>query len=219
MFSRFFIDRPIFANVIAIVTMLLGALALIALPIEQYPNVTPPTIQVSATYPGANASVVADTVATPIEQQVNGVENMMYMTSSSSSDGSYALTVTFEIGTNLDDAQVLVKNRVAQAEAQLPEEVQRQGVTVRKQSPNIILVISLVSTDGQYDSLFLSNYATLRLREELSRVKGVGEAGAVGALAATMNAVCDALAPLGVRHLDMPASPTRVWEAIQRARA
>ena len=180
MFSRFFIDRPIFANVIAIVTMLLGALALIALPIEQYPNVTPPTIQVSATYPGANASVVADTVATPIEQQVNGVENMMYMTSSSSSDGSYALTVTFEIGTNLDDAQVLVQNRVAQAEAQLPEEVQRQGVTVRKQSPNIILVISLVSTDGQYDSLFLSNYATLRLREELSRVKGVGEVTVFG---------------------------------------
>jgi hydrophobic/amphiphilic exporter-1 (mainly G- bacteria), HAE1 family len=180
MFSRFFIDRPIFANVIAIVTMLLGALALIVLPVEQYPNVTPPTIQVSATYPGANASVVADTVATPIEQQVNGVENMMYMTSSSSSDGSYALTVTFEIGTHLDDAQVLVQNRVAQAEAQLPEEVQRQGVTVRKQSPNIILVISLVSPDGQYDSLFLSNYATLRLREELSRVKGVGEVTVFG---------------------------------------
>jgi HAE1 family hydrophobic/amphiphilic exporter-1 len=180
MFSRFFIDRPIFANVIAIVTMLLGVLALITLSVEQYPNVTPPTIQVSATYPGANATVVADTVATPIEQQVNGVEDMMYMSSSSSSDGSYSLTVTFEIGTNLEDAQVLVQNRVSLAEAQLPEEVKRQGVTVRKQSPNIILVISLVSPDGQYDSLFLSNYATLRLRDQLSRVKGVGDVTVFG---------------------------------------
>jgi HAE1 family hydrophobic/amphiphilic exporter-1 len=180
MFSQFFIERPIFANVIAIVTVLLGALALWTLPIEQYPNITPPTIQVSATYPGANASVVADTVATPIEQQVNGVENMMYMTSSSSSDGSYALTVTFNIGTDLDEAQVLVQNRVALAEALLPEDVKRQGVTVRKQSTNIILVLSLVSPTGQYDSLFLSNYATLRLRDALSRIDGVGNVTVFG---------------------------------------
>jgi HAE1 family hydrophobic/amphiphilic exporter-1 len=180
MFSQFFIERPIFANVIAIVTILLGALALWTLPIEQYPNITPPTIQVSAMYPGANASVVADTVATPIEQQVNGVENMMYMTSSSSSDGSYALTVTFDIGTDLEEAQVLVQNRVALAEAMLPEEVKRQGVTVRKQSTNIILVLSLVSPTGQYDSLFLSNYATLRLRDALSRIEGVGNVTVFG---------------------------------------
>jgi HAE1 family hydrophobic/amphiphilic exporter-1 len=179
MFSQFFIERPIFANVIAIVTILLGALALWTLPIEQYPNITPPTIQVSATYPGANAAVVADTVATPIEQQVNGVENMMYMTSSSS-DGSYALTVTFDIGTDLEQSQVLVQNRVALAAALLPEEVKRQGVTVRKQSTNIILVISLISPHGQYDSLFLSNYATLRLRDALSRIDGVGDVRVFG---------------------------------------
>src|SRR4051812_15100827 len=175
MFSRFFVDRPIFANVIAIVTMIFGAVALIGLPIEQYPEITPPTVQVRTTYPGASAQIVADTVAAPIEQQVNGVEKMLYMSSTSSSDGSYTLTVTFEIGTNLDDAQVLVQNRVAQAEAQLPEEVRRQGLTVKKQSTNIILVIALLSPKGTYDSLFLANYATLRIRDELSRIYGVGD--------------------------------------------
>src|SRR5690606_24997399 len=138
MLSSYFIARPIFANVIAIVTVLIGAVALWALPIEQYPEITPPTVRVSAVYPGANADVLSKTVASPIEQQVNGVENMMYMSSTSSSDGSYTLTVTFEIGTDLDEAQVLVQNRVAVAEAQLPEEVKRQGVTVKKQSTNII---------------------------------------------------------------------------------
>lgn len=180
MLSRFFIERPIFANVIAIVTMLLGGLALWTLPVEQYPNITPPTIQISATYPGANASVVADTVATPIEQQVNGVEDMLYMSSASSSDGSYSLTLTFDIGTALDNAQVLVQNRVALAEPFLPEEVQRQGITVSKQSTNIILVLALVAPEGQYDSLFLSNYATLRLRDALSRIEGVGNVTVFG---------------------------------------
>src|SRR6187455_366130 len=123
MFSRFFIDRPVFANVIAILTVLFGVVALWRLPVERYPAITPPTVVVSASYPGANAKVVADTVAAPVEQQINGVENMMYMSSTSSADGSYALTVTFEIGTNLDDAQVLVQNRVSAAEALLPEEV------------------------------------------------------------------------------------------------
>src|SRR5918995_1653864 len=150
MISRFFIDRPVFANVIAVVTVLFGVVALYRLPVERYPAITPPTVVVSATYPGANAKVVADTVAAPIEQQVNGTENMLYMSSTSSSDGSYALTITFEIGTNLDDAQVLVQNRVAIAEPQLPEEVRRQGVTVRKQSTNIILVISLYSPDNRF---------------------------------------------------------------------
>jgi hydrophobic/amphiphilic exporter-1 (mainly G- bacteria), HAE1 family len=175
MFSRFFIDRPIFANVIAILTMILGIVAIYRLPVEQYPSITPPTIRVQANYPGANAQVVADTVAAPIEQQVNGVERMLYMSSSSSGDGSYSLTVTMEIGTDLDDAQVMIQNRLALAEPQLPEEVKRQGITVKKQSTNIILVIALTAIDNRYDALFLSNYASLRLRDELSRVPGVGE--------------------------------------------
>ncbi|MEX2140775.1 MAG: multidrug efflux RND transporter permease subunit [Pirellulales bacterium] len=164
-----------FANVIAVVTMILGGVALIGLPLEQYPEITPPTVLVSAVYPGANAKVVADTVAAPIEQQVNGVENMLYMSSTCSSDGAYSLTITFDIGTDLDQAQVLVQNRVAIAQPQLPEEVRRQGVTTRKQSTNITLVVSLTSESDQFDSLFLSNYANLHLRDELSRVPGVGE--------------------------------------------
>ncbi len=153
MISRFFIDRPIFANVLAIITLLFGAVALYRLPVERYPPITPPTVQVNATYPGANADVVTKTVAAPIEQQINGVEKMMYMSSTSSADGSYGLTITFEIGTNLDAAQVLVQNRLSIAEPQLPEEVRKQGVTVRKQSSAIILAISLTapSPKDKYD--------------------------------------------------------------------
>ena len=181
MISRFFIDRPIFANVIAVMTVLFGVVALQRLPIERYPAITPPTVVVSTVYPGANARVVADTVAAPLEQEVNGVENMMYMASTSSADGSYGLTITFEIGTNLDDAQVLVQNRLRVAEPRLPEEVRRQGITVKKQSSNILLVISLTSESGKYPPLFLSNYANLRLRDDLSRVAGVGEVQIKGA--------------------------------------
>src|SRR5437588_12265316 len=160
MISRFFIDRPVFANVIAVVTVLFGVVALYRLPVERYPAITPPTIQVSTNYPGANAKVVADTVAAPLEQQVNGVENMMYMSSTSSADGSYQLTITFEIGTNLDDAQVLVQNRIAVATPQLPEEVRRQGVTIKKQSASIVLAISLTAPPpkDRYD-LILDPYA------------------------------------------------------------
>ena len=175
MLSRFFIDRPIFANVIAILMLLFGGVALFNLPIERYPSITPPTVVVTTSYPGANARVIADTVAAPIEQQVNGVENMMYMSSTCSADGGYTLTITFEIGTKLDDAQVLVQNRISAVEAQLPEEVRRQGVTVKKQASNIILAISLTSESKTFTGLFLSNYATLRLRDELSRIQGVGE--------------------------------------------
>ena len=175
MISRFFVDRPIFANVIAILTLLFGVVALYRLPVERYPAITPPTVVVSTVYPGANAQVVADTVAAPVEQQVNGVENMMYMNSTSSADGSYQLTVTFEIGTDLDSAQVLVQNRLSIAEPTLPEEVRRQGVTVKKQSSNILLAVCLTSKTKAFDGLFLSNYATLRLRDELSRIEGVGD--------------------------------------------
>jgi len=192
MLSKFFIDRPVFANVIAIVTVLIGAVALWGLSVEQYPEITPPTIRVTTNYPGANAETVADTVAAPIEQQVNGVENMLYMSSTSSGDGSYSLTVTFEIGTNLDEAQVLVQNRVAIAEPQLPEEVRRQGVTVKKQSTSMILIIALYSDDPSMDTLYLSNYATLRLRDELSRVRGVGEVTVFGTANYSMRIWLDA---------------------------
>src|SRR3954447_13502767 len=180
MISRFFIDRPIFANVIALVTILLGVISVWRLPVEQYPTITPPTVRVTTNYPGANAEVVAGTVASPIESQVNGVENMLYMSSTSSGDGGYSNTITFEIGTNLDTAQVLIQNRVAIAEPQLPEEVRRQGVTVKKQSTNIIIVISLTSPDNTFDSLFLANYATRELRDALSRLNGVGDVTVFG---------------------------------------
>ncbi len=180
MFSRFFIERPILANVIAYVTVLIGAVTLFVLPVEQYPQITPPTVQVTTNYPGADAQVLSDTVAAPIEQQVNGVEGMLYMSSTCASDGSYNLTVTFDVGTNIDMAQVLVQNRVAIAMPKLPEEVQRQGVVTKKKSTAIIMVVALTSPDGRYDSLFLSNYATLRVKDVLSRIKGVGDINIVG---------------------------------------
>ncbi len=191
MISRFFVDHPIFANVIAIVTIIFGLVTLRKLPVEQYPQITPPTVRVTTSYPGANAQVVADTVATPIEQQVNGVEGMLYMSSSSASDGSYRLTVTFDVGTDLDIGQVLVQNRVAIAEALLPDEVKRQGVTTKKQSSNIIMFITLTSPDGRYDSLYLANYANLRLRDELSRIDGVGDVTVFGASAYSMRVWLD----------------------------
>ena len=175
MFARFFIDRPIFAWVVSIVILLVGGVACFFLPIDQYPDITPPTVQVTASYPGANAQVVADTVAAPIEQQVNGVENMLYMSSQSTNDGNYMLTVTFDMGTDLNMAQVLVQNRVALALPQLPPQVQLQGVSTKKTSPNILLVVNLISPDGRYDDLYLSNYATIQIKDELLRLNGVGD--------------------------------------------
>src|SRR5947207_157480 len=180
-FPHFFIDRPIFAGVISIVITLVGVIALSTLPIAQYPEIAPPTIQVTTNYPGANAKVVSETVATPIEQQVNGVENMLYMSSQSTSDGNMTLSITFKLGTNLDTAQVLVQNRVAIAIPVLPPDVQRIGVTTKKQSPDITMVVHLVSPDGSLDQLFTSNYALLQIRDELARVDGVGDINVFGA--------------------------------------
>ena len=173
--ARFFIDRPVFAAVISIVTVIAGALAILGLPIAQYPAIAPPTVTVTTAYPGANAETVSQTVATPIEEQVNGVENMLYMSSQCTNDGSMKLTITFKVGTNLDVAQVQVQNRVAIAQPQLPVEVQQQGITIKKASPDITLVVALYSPDNSHDTLFMSNYATLQLKDEIARLPGVGD--------------------------------------------
>jgi HAE1 family hydrophobic/amphiphilic exporter-1 len=180
MISKFFIERPVLANVIAVLTVVIGAVALFALPVAQYPDVVPPTVQVTTRYPGASARTVIDTVALPIEQQVNGVEGMIYMQSFAASDGSYNLTVTFKIGTDLNFAQVLVQNRVSSALSQLPSAVQAQGVVVQKKSTAILQIVTLTAADGRYDSLFLANYATINLKDELSRLPGVGNVSVFG---------------------------------------
>lgn len=174
MLSRFFINRPIAASVISIVIVISGAVSQTGLPVSKFPEITPPTVQVTCFYPGANAQVVAETVAAPIEQEVNGVEDMLYMSSTSADDGSYTLNVTFEVGTDMDMATVLVQNRVAIANPKLPEDVRRQGVTTKKQSTQIVQFITLTSERPEYDSLFLSNYATIHIKDELSRIQGVG---------------------------------------------
>jgi multidrug efflux pump subunit AcrB len=174
-FSRFFINRPIFASVLSIVIVLGGFIALFTLPVAQYPEITPPTVEVSASYPGANAQVVADTVAAPIEQQVNGVEGMMYMSSQCTNDGNYTLTVTFQPGSDLNISQVLVQNRESLAEPVLPDLVKRRGISVKKKSPNVLMIINLFSKDNSRTSLQLSNYATIQIRDELSRIPGVGD--------------------------------------------
>ncbi|MEI8393107.1 MAG: multidrug efflux RND transporter permease subunit [Rhodospirillaceae bacterium] len=173
--SHFFIDRPIFAAVVSILITLLGGFAYLALPVAQYPEIAPPTITVSASYPGASAEVVSETVATPLELQINGVENMLYMSSQATGDGNLAITITFALGTNLDTAQVLVQNRVAIAQPRLPAEVQKIGITVKKNSPDMLMVIHLTSPDGSRDRVYLSNYATLQVKDVLARVKGVGD--------------------------------------------
>lgn len=189
--AKFFIDRPIFAAVISVIITLAGSIAVGVLSVAQYPEITPPTVQVTCNYPGASSKVVADTVAAPIEQQVIGVENMLYMSSQSTNDGGYNLTVTFEVGTNLDMAQVLVQNRVNLALPTLPSEVKQTGVSVKKKSPNILLVVNLLSPKGSYDQLYLSNYATIQIRDELAQIKGVGDVTYLGQLDYSMRAWLD----------------------------
>jgi hydrophobe/amphiphile efflux-1 (HAE1) family protein len=173
--SHFFIDRPIFATVLSLVILIVGSISYLTLPVAQFPEIVPPTIQVNTTYPGANAITVADTVASVIEQQVNGVEGMIYMYSQSTDNGSMSLSVTFEIGTDIDKAQVLVQNRVSAAEPRLPEEVRRNGVTVDKRAPDLLMVVHLVSPDNSYDQVYTSNYALLNVVDELARIRGVGD--------------------------------------------
>jgi hydrophobe/amphiphile efflux-1 (HAE1) family protein len=180
-FAHFFVERPIFAAVLSILITLLGAAAYVGLPVAQYPEIAPPTIQVTASYPGASAEVVSETVATPLEQEINGVDDMLYMTSQATGDGQLSLAVTFALGTDLDTAQVLVQNRVSIALPRLPEEVRQIGVSVRKNSPDMLMVIHLSSPDGSRDQLYISNYATLQIRDVLARLDGVGDVRVFGA--------------------------------------
>ena len=173
-FSHFFVDRPIFATVMSLIMIITGAIAYLRLPVSQYPEIAPPTVAVSASYPGADAETVASIVATPLEQEINGVEGMLYMSSYSTSDGQAQITVTFALGTDLDQAQVQVQNRVSAAEPRLPEEVRRQGITTRKSSPDLMMVVHMLSPDETYDQLYVSNYARTHVRDELVRLKGVG---------------------------------------------
>src|ERR1700709_432103 len=181
MISKFFIERPVLSNVIAILMVLIGGVCLFSLAVAQYPDVVPPTVQVTTRYPGASAKTVIDTVALPIEQQVNGVEDMIYMQSYAGADGSYSLTVTFAIGTDLNFAQVLVQNRMSAALSSLPQAVQAQGVTVQKKSTSILQIVTLSSPDARYDSLYLANYATISLKDDISRLPGVGNVTVFGA--------------------------------------
>ncbi|MEH0021470.1 MAG: multidrug efflux RND transporter permease subunit [Desulfobacter sp.] len=180
MFGRFFINRPIFAVAVSVIIVMAGLIVMPTLPISQYPQIAPPMVQVRAVYPGASARVLAATVAQPIEEQVNGVENMIYMNSTSTNNGEYTLTISFEIGTDIDMAMVMVQNRVAQAESQLPQEVQRMGLNVSKQSSNILLFAAMTSPDERYDSLFLTNYVTIHIKDQLSRIEGVGSVSTFG---------------------------------------
>ena len=179
--SKFFIDRPIFAGVLSVALFLAGTISLFQLPISEYPEVVPPSVVVRAQFPGANPKVIAETVASPLEEQINGVENMLYMQSQANSDGNMALTVTFRLGTDPDKAQQLVQNRVSQAMPRLPADVQRMGVTTVKSSPTLTMVVHLLSPDDRYDMTYLRNYAILNVKDRLTRIHGVGEVQVWGA--------------------------------------
>jgi HAE1 family hydrophobic/amphiphilic exporter-1 len=208
--SKFFIDRPVLANVLAIVIVLIGGVAAFSLPIAQYPNIVPPTVSVTTTYPGASAATIVNQVALPVELQVNGVEGMIYMQSTSTDTGTYSLIVTFEIGTNLDFAQVLVQNRVSAALASLPASVQAQGLTVQKKSTSMLEIVSLFSPDDRYKSLYLSNYATINLVNELERVPGVGNVTVLGVGTYSMRIWLD---PMKLYTFGL--SPNEVINAVQ----
>ncbi|KAG0774079.1 hypothetical protein G6F22_014352 [Rhizopus arrhizus] len=173
--SKFFIDRPIFAGVLSILVLLAGLLAMFPLPISEYPEVVPPSVVVRAQYPGANPKVIAETVASPLEESINGVEDMLYMQSQANSDGNLTLTVNFKLGVDPDKAQQLVQNRVSQALPRLPPDVQRLGVTTAKSSPTLTLVVHLISPNDRYDITYLRNYAILNVKDRLARITGVGE--------------------------------------------
>ncbi len=218
MIARFFIDRPIFATVLSVVITLIGGIALYSLPLAQYPRITPPGVQISISYPGASAPVVADTVAAPIEQQVNGIEGMLYMASQMGNDGSYSLTVTFDIGTDVNTALVMVQNRVALAMPQLPTSVQNQGITIRKKTPDILMIVNFFSPDGRYDDVYLSNFATIYVKDELLRVFGVSDVNYMGQrdysirawlnpqkLASCNMTAMDVAAAIRSQNLDAPA--------------
>src|ERR1700674_5176240 len=180
-FSHFFVDRPIFAGVISIIVTLVGFISFRALTVAEYPEIAPPTVNVTASYAGASAEVIAQTVAAPIEQEINGVDNMLYVVSQATGNGALAISVVFKPGTNIDQAQVLVQNRVSIALPRLPEEVQRIGVTVRKSSPDLMLAIHLISPDGSLDQQYISNYATINIKDVITRIDGVGDTLVFGA--------------------------------------
>ena len=211
MISKFFIERPVLANVLAIVLVLLGVICLFRLPVAQYPNIVPPTVQVTTRYPGASAQTVIDTVALPIELQVNGVPGMIYMESTSAYDGTYTLTVTFEIGSDPNMNQVQVQNRINNALAQLPQAVQAQGVAIRAKSPSILEFVTLSSPDGKYDALYLWNYATINLVNELARLPGVGNVTVMGAGEYSMRIWLD---PQALQSLNL--EPKDVIDAVQQ---
>src|SRR4051812_35196243 len=201
--SHFFIDRPIFASVLSVVFVILGAVAFARLPVAQYPEIAPPVINVSGQYPGASSEVVASTVVAPIEEQINGVENMLYVSSNSSGDGRFSIQVTFDIGTNLDIAQVQVQNRVSIAQPRLPADVRNIGVTVTKSSPDLMMVVHLVSPDKSRDPLFVSNYATLEIKDVVTRVDGVGSLTVFGSRDYSMRIWLD---PARLQSLGLTAS-------------
>ena len=202
-FSHFFIDRPIFAAVISIVITLVGIVGYVRLPVTQYPDVVPPSITVTVNYPGASPEILMDTAIAPLEQEINGVENMMYMSSQCNADGSATITVTFEVGTNIDSAQVLVQNKIAIAEPRLPEEVRSIGVTVKKRSPDMLVVANLYSPDGSRDKLYLTNYAITQMKDRLARVFGVSDINIFGAREYSMRVW---LNPDRLSHFNMTAS-------------